>query len=152
MAKPVAYRVFTPPDAREQLKRRIDDAPVEHAEAVLSAYRLLEQAHQSGALELVRGALGAQDSIINHVADVVTQPEMVNAIRNLLIVGKLLGSIDPDVLQAAVSGEAEGKKTTAPPTLFGLLGRVNTGDARRGLNIATGLLTALGAAAKTPKE
>ncbi len=151
MAKPVPYRVFTPADAREQLKRKIDDAPVEHAEAVLSAYRLLDQAHRSGALELLRGALGAQDSIINHVADVVTQPEMVNALRNLLIVGKLLGGIDPEALQAAVSGESDGKKSSAPPSLFTLLGSMNTGNARRGLNVATGLLVALGAAAKPPK-
>ena len=45
MAKPVAYRVFTPPDTREELKRRIDAAPAEHADAILSAYRLLEEAH-----------------------------------------------------------------------------------------------------------
>jgi hypothetical protein len=47
MAKPVAYRVFTPPDTREELKRRIDAAPAEHADAILSAYRLLEEAHES---------------------------------------------------------------------------------------------------------
>ena len=54
MAKPVAYRVFTPPDAREELKRKIDEAPAEHADAILSGYRLLEQAHESGTLELLR--------------------------------------------------------------------------------------------------
>lgn len=144
MAKPVAYRVFTPADAREELKRKIDDAPVAHAEAVLSAYRLLEQAHQSGTLELLSGALSAKDSVINHVVDVISQPEMVNALRNLLVAGKLLGTIDPQALHAAFGGEDEGK---APPSLFALLARINTGDARRGLNIATGLLGALGAAA-----
>jgi uncharacterized protein YjgD (DUF1641 family) len=148
MAKPVAYRVFTPPDAREELKRRIDEAPAEHADAVLSAFRLLEQAHQSGTLELLRGALGAQDSIINHVVDMVSQPEMVNALRNLLVLGKFLGSIDPQTLEAAIgdSGDSENKRH-APPSIFTLLARMNTGDARRGLNVATGLLATLGAAA-----
>ena len=75
MAKPVAYRVFTPPDAREELKRKIDEAPAEHADAILSGYRLLEQAHESGTLELLRGALAAQDSIINHVVGLVSQPD-----------------------------------------------------------------------------
>ena len=82
MAKPVAYRVFTPPDAREELKRKIDEAPAEHADAILSGYRLLEQAHESGTLELLRGALAAQDSIINHVVGMVSQPEMVNGLRS----------------------------------------------------------------------
>ena len=152
MAKPVPYRVFTPPDAREELKRKIDAAPLEHAEAVLSGYRLLEQAHQSGALELVSGLLAAQDSVINHVVDVVSSAEMVNVLRNLLVVGKLLGSIDPQALQAATSAQHKGK-SQAPPSFFSLLGSLGTADARRGLSVATGLLTALGAAAaKTPKE
>lgn len=152
MAKPVAYRVFTPADAREELKRKIDAAPLAHAEALLGGYDLLEQAHQSGVLELLRGALSAQDAVINHVVDVVSTPEMVNALRNLLIICKLLGNINPVELQASVSGEREGKPQ-APPTLFSLVGRMGTADARRGLNVATGLLTALGAAmAKTPKE
>ena len=76
MAKPVAYRVFTPGDAREELKRKIDAAPTEHAEAILGGFRLLEEAHQSGTLELLRGALAAQDSIINHVVGIASQPEM----------------------------------------------------------------------------
>lgn len=152
MAKPVAYRVFTPADAREELKRKIDAAPLEHAEALLGGYELLEQAHQSGALELLRGLLSAQNTVITHIADAVTAPEMVNGLRNLLVIGKLLGNINPDALLAATVGEHQGMPT-APPSLIALLGRMGTADARRGLNVATGLLTALGAAmTKIPKE
>jgi uncharacterized protein YjgD (DUF1641 family) len=152
MAKPVAYRVFTPLDAREELKRKIDAAPLEHADALLGAYDLLEQAHKSGTLELVRGLLSAQDAVITHAAGVLSSPEVVNALRNLLIVGKLLGNIKPEELQAAMVGEREGRPT-APPSLISLLGRMGTADARRGLHVATGLLTALGAAmTKIPRE
>jgi uncharacterized protein YjgD (DUF1641 family) len=148
MAKPVAYRVFTPPDAREELKRKIDAAPAEHAEAVLSGYRLLEQAHQSGTLELLRGALAAQDSIINHVAGIASQPEMVNALRNLLVFGKVLGSINPETLETAIGGDERVKRKQAPPSIFTLLSRMNTPDARRGMDVAAGLLAALGAAVR----
>ncbi len=152
MAKPVGYRVFTPADAREELKRKIDEAPMAHAEALLGAYDLLEQAHQSGTLEIVRGLLAAQNHVIDHVADVLTSPEVVNGLRNLLILGKLLGNIDPTALQAITVGEYKGRPA-APPSLISLVGRLGTADARRGLNVATGLLTALGAAmTKIPKE
>jgi uncharacterized protein YjgD (DUF1641 family) len=151
MAKPVAYRVFTPPDDREELKRKIDDAPAEHAEAVLSAYRLLEQAHQSGTLELLRGALAAQDSIINHMVGLVSQPEMVNGLRNLIVLGKLLGNVNQG-LETAVRGDDKAKRRRAPPSLFTLVSRMNTPDARRGIEVAAGLLAALGSAAHPQKK
>ncbi|HEY2466694.1 MAG TPA: hypothetical protein VGI45_02480, partial [Terracidiphilus sp.] len=43
---------------------------------------------------LLRGALAAQDSIINHVVGMVSQPEMVNGLRNLIVLGKVLGNIN----------------------------------------------------------
>lgn len=151
MAKPVPYRVLTPADAREQLKRRIDEAPLEHAEAVLGGYRLLEEAHRSGALEMLRGALAAEDSVITQVVDTISQPEIVNAMRNLLVLGHVLGSINPDNLKHAIERDGAAKKGHAPPSLFALLSRFNTGDARRGLDIIAGLLAVVGAAAR-PKR
>lgn len=150
MAKPVGYRVFTPPNAREELKRRIDDAPVDHAEAVLSGYRLLEQAHRSGVLEMLRGVLAAEDTVVSNVVEALSKPEMMNALRNLLVFGQVLGSIDPEKLQKAIGGE-DGKDH-APPSIFTLLSRMNTGDARRGLHAAIGMLAAFGAAVRPEKK
>jgi uncharacterized protein YjgD (DUF1641 family) len=151
MAKPVAYRVFTPPDAREELKRKIEEVPAEHADAILSAYRLLEEAHESGTLELLRGALAAQDSIINHVVGLVSQPEMVNGLRNLIVLGKVLGNIN-QTFETVSPGDDKVKRRRAPPSLFGLLSRMNTPDARRGIEVAAALLAALGAAARPLKK
>ncbi len=151
MAKPVAYRAFTPPDSHEELKRKIDAAPAEHAEAILSGFRLLEEAHESGTLELLRGALAAQDSIINHIVGLVSQPEMVNGLRNLIVLGKVLGNIH-QTLEIGNSGDDKGKRRQAPPSLFTLVSRMNTPDARRGMDVAVGLLAALGAAARPQKK
>ena len=151
MAKPVAYRVFTPPDSREELKRRIDAAPAEHADAILSAYRLLEEAHASGTLELLRGALAAQDSIINHAIGIVSQPEMVNGLRNLIVLGKVLGNIN-QTFETVSPGDDQEERRRTPPSLFTLISRMNTPDARRGIEVAAGLLAALGAAARPLKK
>lgn len=151
MAKPVAYRVFTPPDSREELKRKIDAAPAEHADAILSGYRLLQEAHESGTLELLRGALAAQDSIINHVVGLVSEPEMMNGLRNLIVLGKVLGNIHQTV-ETTVGGDDKLKRKHAPPSLFTLVSRMNTPDARRGIEVAVGLLAALGASTKPQKK
>lgn len=151
MAKPVAYRVFTPADNREELKRKIDAAPAEYADAILSGYRLLGEAHESGTLELLRGALAAQDSIINHVVGLASQPEMVNGLRNLIVLGKVLGNIN-QTIETAIGGDDKTRRKHAPPSLFTLLSRMNTPDARRGMDVAAGLLAALGAAARPQKK
>jgi uncharacterized protein YjgD (DUF1641 family) len=151
MAKPVAYRVFTPADTREELKRKIEAAPAEHADAILSAYRLLEEAHESGTLELLRGLLAAQDSVINHVVGMVSQPEMVNGLRNLIVLGKVLGNIH-QTLDTGIHDDGKVKRRHAPPSLFGLVSRMNTPDARRGLEVAASLLAALGASARPRKK
>jgi hypothetical protein len=43
MAKAVSFREFTPRNSRADLIRKVDEAPVEHAEAVLAAYDLLQR-------------------------------------------------------------------------------------------------------------
>ncbi|MBV8631733.1 MAG: DUF1641 domain-containing protein, partial [Silvibacterium sp.] len=61
MARPIELTPkFSPAQgAREELKRRVDAAPVEHGEALLDAYELLQQLHESGTLDVLRGLLGA---------------------------------------------------------------------------------------------
>jgi len=50
MAIAVDFREFTPADSREDLIRRVEQAPVEHAEAVLATYDLLQRLHEKGLL------------------------------------------------------------------------------------------------------
>jgi uncharacterized protein YjgD (DUF1641 family) len=147
MAMPVPMKQFIQADPREELQKRIQDAPIAHAEAVLSAYELLQQLHDTGTLDVLRGALGAGDVLVGHVVSLVTAPEAVNAVRNVILIGKVLGSIDPDVLHAVVEGipqataQAPGAK---PPSLFALGRRMASRDARRGLSAAVSVMEVLG--------
>ncbi len=60
MAKPLPL-VLKPPqisnenDVREDLQRKLAEAPVEHAAAILSLYELVQKLHDSGSLDLLRG-------------------------------------------------------------------------------------------------
>jgi uncharacterized protein YjgD (DUF1641 family) len=100
---------------------------------------------------MLRGALAAQDSIINHVVGMVSQPEMVNGLRNLIVLGKVLGNIN-QTFETVSPDDNKVKRRRAPPSLFGLLSRMNTPDARRGIEVAAGLLAAVGAAARPLKK
>jgi uncharacterized protein YjgD (DUF1641 family) len=136
-----------PRDAREELKRRVENAPVEHAAAVLSAYELLEELHEGGLLDLLRGAVGAGGDVVKQSASLAAQPETVRAMRNLLVLGKLLGSINPDTLHRIADGlpaAAESRPEEKPPSLFRIFRRLSSANARRALGAATNVLESVG--------
>jgi uncharacterized protein YjgD (DUF1641 family) len=141
MAIAVDFREFQPVDRREDLIRRVEQAPVEHAEAVLATYDLLQRLHEKGLLDLINGLLSAGDTVVNHVVDVVSSKEMVTALRIALIFSNLLSSIDPDQLHAVIAGD--GQET---PSLFALGKQAASKDSRQGLAVAIGLVKLLGAA------
>ncbi|WP_353070940.1 hypothetical protein [Tunturiibacter gelidiferens] len=141
MAVAVDFREFKPVDSREDLIRRVEQAPIEHAEAVLAAYDLLLRLHAKGLLDLLNGLLSAGDTVVDRVVDVVSSKEMVTALRILLIFSNLFTLIDADVLHAVI---AEAGKET--PSLLALGKQAASKDARRGLATAVGLLNVFGAA------
>jgi|SRR5579875_2301164 len=144
MAQPIEFRPSAQ-DPREEIQRRLSDAPIEHAHALLACYRLIEEAHRSGTLDLLRGFLAAQDAVVSHVSGVVSRPESVRALRNGLILAKLLGSIDPAVLQGIVE-EIQTPATQPPPSLLALLRRAASAESRRALAAGLALLQAVGRA------
>jgi uncharacterized protein YjgD (DUF1641 family) len=146
MAVAVNFREYRPIDARNDLIRRVEHAPVEHAEAILSAYELLQQLHEKGLLELLTGFLDAGETVVNHVVGVVSSKEMVTALRIGLIFSNLLSSIDPDKLHNVIADA--GKET---PSLLSIGKLATSKDARRGLATAVGLLNVFGAALNTEK-
>lgn len=146
MAKPIEMKP-QPGDAREEMRRRLDSAPVEHADALLSLYDLLQKLHDSGTLDLLRGVLGAGDEVLNHLTGLATKPESVRAIRNLLILAKLLGSLDPEVLHRVTENlpkAVEQAGVGEPPSLLTLLGRLRSRESRRALAAGAALLEGVG--------
>ncbi|MEG9437392.1 hypothetical protein JAO29_14640 [Edaphobacter sp. HDX4] len=144
MAVAVDFRTYKPENSRDDLVRRIEHAPIEHAEAVLAAYDLLERLHEKGIIDLLNGVLSAGDTVVNHVVDVVSSREMVTALRIGLIFTNLLSSIDADKLHEAIADA--GKQT---PSLLTIAKQATSKDARRGMATAVGLLNVLGAALNT---
>jgi len=131
-------------DPRQELERRLAAAPMEHAEAILVAFDLLEEAHSQGLLDMLHGAVGSKDAIFGKLAEYAREPVSTQAIRNLLILGKLLGSINPEELHR-VTAPDEKKE---PPSLWQIFKQMSSKDGRRGLGIAVTLLTSLGRSAK----
>jgi len=52
----------------------LEQAPEEHAEAILAAYEVLQELHNRGVLEILRGGLAASDEILEKVVDNAGRP------------------------------------------------------------------------------
>jgi len=148
MAQPIPLHL-APRDPREHLDARLQQAPLEHAEAVLAAYEVLQGLHDRGVLEVMRGALGGGEKILEQVVAVASGPEAIRATRNLLLLVNTLGEIDPALLsditraipKALVQANAEERK---PPGLFKLMSTFWNKDFRRGLAAFNDLLVMFG--------
>ena len=146
MAVAVDFRSFTPVDARVDLIKKVDGAPVEHAKAVLSAYELLQQLHEKGILELLTGLLTAGETVVNHVVGIISAPQAVTGTRLALMMLNMLGSIDADKMSTAL---AAGSKEL--PSLLTMGKQATSKEARRAMAVGLGLLTAFGEALEKSK-
>lgn len=148
MARPISLEI-PPRDPREQLQKRLEHAPVEHAEALLDCYALLQQVHDHGVFELLRGALSASDRLIETAVDASKSDESVRAIRNAIVLGKALGAINPEVLQCVALAAGEtlecyAKQISEPPGIFSLLSQFRHKELRRSMALINHFLGNLG--------
>jgi uncharacterized protein YjgD (DUF1641 family) len=148
MAQPIPLEI-PPRNPGAELRSRLEQAHEEHAEAVLAAYEVLQELHNRGVLEIMRGALAASDEILETVVDNVKTPEAIRAIRNLLFWRQILGSIEPEwfkgIFKAIPEGIAEATAEREKPIgFFGLLRRLTSKDSLRGLAAGIDFLQAFG--------
>jgi len=148
MAQPISLKL-PPRDPREELRSKLDHAPIEHAEALLDSYELLQQLHERGVFQLLRGALSASDKLVESAVQAASSDESIQALRNAIIVSKMLASINPDLLQgiAVAVGETLGsykKPVIEPPGLFALLSQFRHKELRRSIALINRFLETLG--------
>jgi uncharacterized protein YjgD (DUF1641 family) len=149
MAKPIPLEL-PKRDPQEELRSRLEKAPDEHAEALLAGFEVLQALHDQGVLELVRGVLGGGSKILEIVVDASKTPEAIRGIRNLMIMTKIFGAVDPELLKKLTEavpdvlvGTAKVQETE-PPGLWETFRILRSKNLRRGLAVANNLLEALG--------
>src|SRR3977135_41525 len=98
MSQPIRLE-FPARDARAELQTRLQNAPLQHAEALLSGYELLQGLHDRGVLDLLRGGLGSSDKVLSIMVDAAKTPEAIIATRNLLILSKVVFTLEPELLE-----------------------------------------------------
>ena len=148
MAQPIALG-FRRATRVKELLTRLENAPAEHAEALLDSYELLQQLHEARVFEVLRGVLSASDKVVETAVSATQTPDGIRALRNAIILGKMLGSINPELMQcyATAVGEtlsSERKPVIEPPGLLSLLGQFRRKELRRSVALINRFLESLG--------
>src|SRR6202521_1199250 len=156
MAQPIPLEI-SPRNPRAELQSRLEQAPEQHAEAVLAAYEVLQELHNHGVLEIIGGALAASDELLEKVVDNARTPKPIRGVRNLLFWRRILGSIEPEwfkgIFQAIPEGIAQATaEREQPVSFFGLLRRLSNKDTLRGLAPAFDFLQAFGRHLHSPES
>lgn len=128
---------------------RLQNAPMQHAEALLSGYELLQVLHESGTLDILRGLLGSKDKIIGDTVEKANTPATIRMIRNSVVLMNALGEMDPGTLQAMTSSWSEAlvetkEKACDPPGLWKIFRQFRGENLRRGLLLVNTLLDKFG--------
>ncbi|HEX3450494.1 MAG TPA: hypothetical protein VHS97_19720 [Isosphaeraceae bacterium] len=148
MARPITLELPTC-DPRAELRSRLQTAPAEHAEALLAAFEVLQGLHDRGVLDLMRGALGSSDKVLEIAVDVAKSPESIRSIRNMLLAVNLLSAIDPEELITLTQAVPQALKLMVrqpePPGLWQLMRNfLWNQNIRRGLSALNVLLETFG--------
>ena len=88
-----------PYDNNELLRARLQAAPLDYGEAILSACQILQGLQDQGILDMLRGLLDSRDEVLETAVDAAKAPQTIRGIRNLLIMANLLGDLDPQQLK-----------------------------------------------------
>ena len=136
-------------DEREELMQKLSEAPMQHAAALLDLYELAQAMHEHGTLDLMRGLVGAGDDIIGRLAEGLSQPESIQAMRDFVELTKMFARINPDGLCRAIEQSEQLITDTSithgePPGTFALLRQLTSRDARRALALLASVLNHIG--------
>jgi len=144
MAQPIPYQL-PPRELRAELIARLQNAPAEHAEALLAGYEVLQGLYDSGSLEFLRGLLGSGDKVLQTAVDAAHTPDSVRILRNLLLLTKMLGQIEPDLFEGFVQAlpqamQAARERGKESPGFLSTLNQFRNKDLLRGITVVNSLL------------
>jgi uncharacterized protein YjgD (DUF1641 family) len=146
MAQPILLEL-PPRDPREALYDRLQNAPHEHAEALINVYDILQELQDRGVLELAKGALGSSERVLEILVNVVNKPEMIRGMRNLIILANVADALEPELLeslQPAIKQALTEARKANPHGFWQIAKMLLSRQSRRVMILAASIMTSVG--------
>jgi uncharacterized protein YjgD (DUF1641 family) len=121
-------------------------AAAANPEAIQAANDLLDRLYETGVLDFLRALASGGSEIVNKLAEAVDQPQSIRVLRNGLALLAVLSSFDPEVLKSVLQPPPPASQDAEPPSLWSLFRRLQSAEARKGLDAIVGVLERFGGA------
>ena len=102
MPEAISYE-HTPQDVEHTVHQQLEGTPDERAKAMQNAYAILQLLHEQGILELVKGALGSGEKVMELMNCLMESEQVVRTVRNLKTLAKLIGTVEPETLEKIIA-------------------------------------------------
>ena len=107
-------------------------------------------------LDILRGAIGARDAIVDKASHFADTPEGVRAVRNFLALSRVFANLNPEKVDAVANAITEDQcrkhePGCEPPSLLKSLQRINSRNSRRTLATIAAVTDAFGTEPDLPK-
>lgn len=144
MAEPISFQ-SSRRDPSDELRSKLEVAPAKHAEAVLAAYELLQELHNSGVFDVIRGVLDSKDDIAKIFVEAANKPDSIRIARNLVNLTKILATIEPELLdgfvQALPKALADARvQAEEPPSFWRIMNKFRKKNVRRAMVVVSSVL------------
>jgi uncharacterized protein YjgD (DUF1641 family) len=123
----------------------------DNREAIQDSLIILEELHQSGILDMLKGFLRTKEKIGSIAMEQINQPGMHNIIKNGMSGVELLSSIDSDQLKQLLGGLTQGLQKASESTqkkeqigVWGLLKSMKDPNVNASLNTMIHFLNGMG--------
>ncbi|CAH0347103.1 MULTISPECIES: DUF1641 domain-containing protein [unclassified Bacillus (in: firmicutes)] len=86
-------------DQRRKDLLQVEDALIKNKEAILESLQVLGHMQDRGVLSLLNGLFGQGDKVLDVLVKTADTPETTNLLKNLLLMGGLLGTLNVQQLE-----------------------------------------------------
>ncbi|MBS2970216.1 DUF1641 domain-containing protein [Metabacillus sp. KIGAM252] len=86
-------------DQRKKDLREVEDALVSNKTAILESLQLMQHIQDRGILSLLNGLFGQGDKVLHVLVKALDKPENTNALKNMLLMLGVLGTINVQQLE-----------------------------------------------------
>jgi uncharacterized protein YjgD (DUF1641 family) len=102
MAKAITHiqrKTLTEEEKRKKDLMEVEDALIDNKEAILESLKVMRNMHDRGVLSLLSGLFGQGDKVLDILVRAADKPETSNTLKNLLLMGGILGMINVKQLE-----------------------------------------------------